>query len=164
MATRALGVVRSDNRMVTLLGEKVRNREVGQASGLMPAATIFPERRCEARMEYRCLCSFEVLEICDEALVVIEQGEAFALNRSTEGVLLFLGRSLHTNQLIKVYSTRSGWDWIGSFFESRWAKPVHVESLGNLYLVGCRQKSPFVPTYHSNAPPIQPRLKAHTFS
>ena len=164
MATHSLGVIRSDNTMVTLRGQKMRNGEVAQASGVMPAETISPERRCEARVECRCMCSYELHEVFDEELVVIEQGEAFAVNRSREGMLLFLGHPLHVKQLIRVYILRSGWDLIGNVFESRWTKPIHMESLGNLYLVGCRRIAPSVTIYRSNIPPVPPRLKANSFS
>jgi hypothetical protein len=164
MATRTLGVLRSYNTVIPLHGQKVRNREVARASSVMAAASGSPERRCEARVEYRCMCSYDVLEACDEELVVVEQGEAFALNSSTEGMLLFLGQPFQEKQLIRVYSARSGWDRIGNVFEARWAKPIHMESLGNLYLVGCRRKSPAVSIYRSNIPPVSPRLKANSFS
>ena len=85
------------------------------------------------------MCSYEALEVIDEESVVIEQGEAFALNRSTEGMLLFMGRAPHAKQLIEVNNPRSGWGRTANVFETRWIKPVHVESHGNLYLVGCRR-------------------------
>jgi hypothetical protein len=164
MATRALGVLRSYNTLVTLRGQKVGNEEVAQESGKAPAATVFPERRCETRMEYRCVCSYEVLEVVGEELVVIEQGEAFALNSSTEGMLLFLGQPIQRRQLIRVDIVRSGWGQIGIVFESRWTKPIHMESLGSLYLVGCRRISPSVTTYGSNLATIKPQLKTNSFS
>jgi len=164
MATRTLGVMRSYDTIVTLRGQKVRNREIAQASGVMPAAIVSPERRCEARVEYRCMCSYEVIEVVNEELVVIKEGEAFALNSSTGGMLLFLGHPFQVKQLIKVYIARSGWGRIGIVFESRWTKPIHMESLGNLYLVGCRRISPSVTSYGSNVSPIKPQLKANSFS
>jgi hypothetical protein len=164
MATRTLEVMRAYNTMITLRGQKVRNEEVAQASGMLPAATVSPERRCETRVEYRCMCSYEVLEAVGEELVVIEQGEAFALNSSTEGVLLFLGQPLHGKQLIRVDIARSGRDQIGNVFESRWTKPVQMESLGNLYLIGCRRISPSATIYGSNVPTIKPQLKTNSFS
>lgn len=139
MATHTLEAMLSHYTAVTLQEQHVRKREVDQASGVMPATTITPGRRCEARMEYRCMCSYEVLEAIDEESVVIEQGEALALNRSTEGVLLFMGRAPHAKQLIEVRTFRSGWGRTVNVFETRWAKLVQVESLGNLYLVGCRR-------------------------
>lgn len=164
MATRTLGVMRSYNTMLTLRGQKVRNREGTQASGVMAAATVSPERRCGARVEYRRMCSYDVLEVVNEELVVIEQGEAFALNSSAEGMLLFLGQPLQRKQLIRVHIVHPGWDQIGNVFESRWIKPVHMESLGNLYLVGCRRISPSLTIYGSNVPPLTPQLKANSIS
>lgn len=164
MATRTLGVMRSYNTKVTLGGRKVRNEEVGQASGMLTAATVSLERRCETRVEDRCMCSYEVLEAVGEELVVIEQGEAFVLNSSTEGMLLFLGQPIQGRQLIRVDIARSGRDRIGNVFESRWTKPIHMESLGNLYLVGCRRVSPSATTYGSNVPTIKPHLKTNSFS
>ena len=90
-------------------------------------------------MEYRCLCSYEVLEATDEESVVIGQGEAFTLNRSTEGMLLLIALAPHAKQLIEVHTPRSGWGRTANVFETRWAKPVPVGSLGNLYLVGCQR-------------------------
>ena len=85
------------------------------------------------------MCSYEVIEAIDEESVVIGQGEAFALNRSTEGLLLLIALAPHAKQLIEVHTFRSGWGWAVNVFETRWARPVQVESLGNLYLVGCRR-------------------------
>jgi len=112
--------------------------DIDQASLVMPTITIPPRRRWEARMNYRLICSYEVLAI-EKKLVAIEQGEAFALNRSEEGILLLMGQALHVKQLIRLYSPRSGWGRTLNVFETRWAKPVPVGSLGNLYLVGCQR-------------------------
>jgi hypothetical protein len=164
MATRTHGVMRSYNTRVTLRGQKVRNEEVTQASGMAPVATVSPERRCETRVEYRCMCPYEVVEVAGEELVVVEEGEAFSLNSSTEGMLLFVGKPIQRKQLIRAYNARSGWDQIGIVFESRWVKPIYMESLGNLYLVGCRRISPSVTTYGSNVATIKPQLKTNSLS
>jgi hypothetical protein len=108
MATHTLEEMLSHSAAARLQEQNVGNNDVAQASAVMPAATIPPGRRCEARMEYRCVCSYEVLEAIDEESVVIEQGEAFALNRSTEGMLLFMGQAPHAKQLIEVHTPRSG--------------------------------------------------------
>lgn len=139
MATHPLEAMFSRYTAVTLQEQNVGIKEFDEASGVMSATTIPLGRRCETRMEYRCLCSYEVLEAIDEESVVIEQGEAFALNRSTEGMLLFMGRAPHAKQLIEVHTPRSGWGRTVNVFETRWARPVQVESHENLYLVGCRR-------------------------
>jgi hypothetical protein len=110
-----------------------------QLSTDIPAAMIPPERRREARKNYRRRCSYEVLESIEEDSIVTRQGEVFALNRSKEGMLLLMGQAPHRKQLIEVHSPRSRSGQAVNVFETRWAKPVPVESLGNLYLVGCRR-------------------------
>ena len=104
MATHTLDAIFSQYTAFTRQGQNVGIEGFDQTSGVMSAATILPGRRCEARLEYRCMCSYEVIEVIDEESVVIEQGEAFALNRSTEGMLLFMGRAPHANQLIEVHT------------------------------------------------------------
>jgi len=164
MATRTLGVSRSYNAVPIRQDRKMNNREAAQASVVMPAASSSPERRCGARVEYRCMCSYEVLDVFIEGLVAVQQGEAFVLNRSRDGILLLLGQPFREEQLIRVDIARPGWDQIGIVFESRWTKPIHVESLGSLYLVGCRRISPPPNMCGSNIPPIKPRLKTNSLS
>jgi hypothetical protein len=142
----------------------MRNREVAQVFGERPAASGSLERRCGARVEYRCVCSYEVLDVLDGELFVVQQGEAFALNRSREGILLFVGQPVHVNQLIRVDIAWLGWDRIGSVFEPRWTNPIQIESLGNLYLVGCRRISPPPNMYSSDVPPFKPQLESKVFS
>jgi hypothetical protein len=76
------------------------NTDADHASAAMPGTAIDPDRRCEARMDYRHLCSYEVIEAIEEESVVIKQGKATALNRSTEGMLLFMRQAPHVKQLI----------------------------------------------------------------
>jgi hypothetical protein len=115
------------------------DKDIDQASAVMPASSIPPERRCEARMEYRSMCSCKLLEAIEGESVLIEQGVAFAVNRSTEGMLLLMGVAPLAKQLIEVYTPRSRWIRTANVFEARWTRPVRVESHGNLYLVGCRR-------------------------
>ena len=145
MATHALEEILSYYAAVRLRERNVENNDVDQASAVMPGETIPPGRRCEARMEYRCMCSYEVFEAIGKESVAIEQGEAFAMNQSTKGMLLFMGQAPHAKQLIEVHIPCSGWGRTVNVFEVRWTRPVQVESLGNLYLVGCRRM--FVPSH-----------------
>ncbi|TKS62554.1 MAG: hypothetical protein EWM73_02354 [Nitrospira sp.] len=139
MATHPLEAMLSQSTAVTEPEQNVGNNDVVQLSAVMSATTIPPGRRSEARTEYRGICSYEVLEAIDEESVVIEQGEAFPINRSTEGMLLLMGQARQAKQLIEVHTRRSGWGRTANVFEVRWTRPVQVESLGNLYLVGCRR-------------------------
>jgi hypothetical protein len=138
MATHRLDAMLSHSAAVTRRERNLGSIDIDQASLVMPTIAIPPRRRWEARMNYRLMCSYEVLAT-EVKLVVIEQGEAFALNRSKEGILLLMGQALHVKQLIRVYSPRSGWGRTVTVFEARWARPVRVESFGNLYLVGCQR-------------------------
>jgi hypothetical protein len=138
MATHRLEAMLSHSAAITRWEQNVGSNDIDQASAVMPATAIPPGRRWEARMNYRLMCSYEVLAIEGKS-VVIEQGEAFALNRSKEGILLLMGQASHAKQLIGVHSPRFGWDRTLNVFETRWAKPVPVGSLGTLYLVGCQR-------------------------
>lgn len=139
MATHALEEMFSHYAVVSLQEQILGEKDAVQTSTVTPATAIPPGRRCEARTEYRRMCSYEVLESIAEESVVIQQGDAFALNRSTEGMLLLMGQAPHVKQLIEVHSPRSRWGWTANVFEARWTRPIQVESLGNLYLVGCRR-------------------------
>lgn len=119
--------------------EQVGNNDVAHASAGMPAATIPPERRCEARRYYQQMCSYEMLEGIGKKSVIIRQGEVFSLNRSKEGMLILMGQAPKKKQLIEVRSFLTGSDQTVNVFETKWARPVPVESLGRLYLVGCQR-------------------------
>jgi hypothetical protein len=115
------------------------HKETTQLSAEGPAATVSLERRREVRMDFQQMCSYEVLDGFEEESVVIQQGEAFAFNRSKEGMLLLIDRALFDKQLFEVQSSLSGWGKTVNVFETRWARPISVESLGKLYLVGCQR-------------------------
>jgi hypothetical protein len=139
MATHIPEALLQDDTGGTLQEQKERNREADQVSGVMLAAAIPLERRYDVRMDYRCRCSYEVVEAIDEELAFIKQGEAFALNRSVGGMLLIMGHALQVTQLIEVHTSHSRWGRAANVYEIRWDRPIEVESLGNLYLVGCRR-------------------------
>jgi hypothetical protein len=139
MATHNLEAILSHSAAITQWEWKVGNNDVDHASAVVAATKIAPGRRCEARMDYRQMCSYAVLEAIDGGSIVIGQGEAFALNRSAEGILLLIALPPHARQLIDVHTSRSGWGRTANIFETRWARPVPVEAQGNLYLVGCRR-------------------------
>lgn len=117
----------------------VANHNVDQAPVVLSATATSPGSRCEVRMDYRRMCSYEVVEASGGRSVVTGQGEALAVNRSTDGILLLTALVPHTKQLIEVHTPRFGWGRTVNVFEARWARPVQAESLGNLYLIGCRR-------------------------
>lgn len=90
-------------------------------------------------MDDRDLCSYEMIEVIEEEFLVIERGKAIILNRSVEGVLLCMRLAPHEKQLIEVHTPCSGLYRTRIVFDIRWTRPFQVESVGNLYLVGCRR-------------------------
>ena len=137
MVKQILEKMLSHSGEIAQQGWSLDTSNVGQVA---PATTIAPGRRCEARMDYLCPCSYEVVEVIEEKSVVIGQGGAFAVNRSTEGMLLLIiAMAPNAKQLIEVHTSRYGWGQSASVFEVRLAKPIQVESFGNLSLVGCRR-------------------------
>ena len=139
MSRHILEEIFSQYEPVTLQEQNVGEKDVVHASVVMPATPIPSGRRSEVRMEYRCKCSYGMLAAIEKESALIEQGVAFILNRSMEGMLLLMGQAPYVKQLIEVYTPRFRWSRTANIFEARWTKPVPVESLGNLYLVGCRR-------------------------
>lgn len=95
-------------------------------------------RREEARIEARQICTYELCESIDEEAVVIQQGEVFTLNRSAHGILLIMGEAPRPKQLLELHIPESWWRHSINLFEAQWSKSFHVESQGDLFLVGCR--------------------------
>ncbi len=88
MATHRLAPTFFPSTADTQREQRVASTEADLRFAVMPAT--FSEHRCEARMDSHCLCLYKVLEAIEEESVVIEQGKAIALNRSTKGILLFM--------------------------------------------------------------------------
>jgi hypothetical protein len=139
MATHTFEAMFSHSAVASAREQNVGNKDIDQVAVVTPVMATLPERRREARMDYRHMCSYAVFEPMEGKSVVIEQGEAFALNRSMEGILLIMGQAPHAKQLIELHTPRSGWGRTVTVFETRWVKPIQVESLGSLYLVGCQR-------------------------
>ena len=139
MAMHVNHTTRSHSPTVTQRGQKLEGTDVDYTSAVTPPTAVCSDHRCESRMDYRHLCSYEMIEAIEEESVVIEQGEAITLNRSTEGVLLCMRQAPHVMQMIEVRTPRSRWGRTMTVFDVRWVRPVHVESYGHLYLAGCRR-------------------------
>jgi hypothetical protein len=139
MATRSPGKILSYSAAVTRREQKAASKDVDQRYPRVPPTAPSLGRRCEARRDYRCMCSYEVLEVIGKSSVVIEQGKVFAFNQSTEGILLAMRSAPHEKQLIEVHTPCSGLYRTMIVFDVRWTRLLQVESVGNLYLVGCRR-------------------------
>ena len=138
MATHTLDEIHCYSTTIRQRSWDVGNDVVDHFPVMTPTAAISPERRSEARKDCRRMCSYEVLDCFEETLIVIGQGGAFAVNRSAEGVFLLMAMAPYAKQLIEVQTSRSGCGKTANIFEVRWVELVRVESLGRLYLVGCR--------------------------
>ena len=139
MGTERSETISAHSMTSTGQGQNVRNTDVEQSSGVTSGLPIPLGRRREARKDHQDLCSYEMLDATEEESVVIEQGTAIALDRSIEGLRLFMRRAPRVEQMIEVRSPRLRWDRTVNVFVVRWTRPVQVESLGSLYLVGCRR-------------------------
>ena len=109
MATHILEELHSYSAAITRWERNVGNHNVDQASVVVSGTAPSPQRRYEARMDYRRMCSYEVVEASGGRSVVTGQGEALAVNRSTDGILLLTALVPHAKQLIEVHTPRFGW-------------------------------------------------------
>ncbi|MBH0196830.1 MAG: hypothetical protein HP494_14870 [Nitrospira sp.] len=110
--------------------------QMGRLSGSVTAP--FPTRRREERVAEQRVCTYELCEAIDEAGVTIQQGEAYSLNRSSHGILLFMGAVPRKQQLLEIHVPESNWRRSLNLYEVKWTKPVTVDSRNHLFLVGCR--------------------------
>lgn len=131
-------------RNTGLLSSEIQtvHKDDGQASAVMRGAAIRPNRRREPRLASSYWCSYGSFKSVDGERIVFEHGEAWVLNHSTKGVLLFMGHAPYLNQFIQAAipgSLQLGRRSIVNVYEVRWIRPVPVETQGTLYLAGCRR-------------------------
>ena len=121
----------------------LQNEDLGHPAGDELVEEIYETipsvLRCGERVESRIDCTYEVQDVVDGAPVVVKRGAAMTLNRSDEGLLLVMKRAPRVNQMIEVHTRRAAWRRTASVYEARWTKPVHIASLGDVHLVGCRR-------------------------
>ncbi|MEQ1563797.1 MAG: hypothetical protein ABL935_10400, partial [Nitrospiraceae bacterium] len=72
MATQTLDAMCSLRAAIIAQEQHVEDLDLQQASAVMSATTAPPARRGEARVEYRAMCTYEVLEADEDQSVVIE--------------------------------------------------------------------------------------------
>ena len=95
-------------------------------------------RRQEHRVSEQRVCTYTLCESIDEAAVVIQEGEAYSLNRSQQGILLLMAYSPDAKQILELHIPETKWRRSLSLYEVQWMKPIMIETRGDLYLVGCR--------------------------
>ena len=97
------------------------------------------ERRREPRVEQWQPCTYEATESTGEKMPVTQIGDAVALDRSQEGMLLLMERAPAPTKLLEVHTSQNLGRKTLLVFDVRWVKPVQVPSVGQYYLVGCRR-------------------------
>jgi hypothetical protein len=95
-------------------------------------------RRREVRIQESSVCAYGLCESIEGGRIVIEQGEAFGIDRSERGILVLLGTQPQKQQLLELHVPRTRWEYALNLYEVQWTKILPVESHGNLFLVGCR--------------------------
>ncbi|MBM4127847.1 MAG: hypothetical protein FJ247_10950 [Nitrospira sp.] len=119
------------------LGESLR---AGILSGLSERQ-ISPQsvsRRHEERVTEQRVCTYALCESLGEETVVIQEGEAYSLNRSQHGIMLIMGYSPNAKQILELHIPEAQWRRSLNVYEVQWTKPVTIESRGDLYLIGCK--------------------------
>ena len=70
--------------------------------------------------------------------MVIQEGEAYSLNRSQHGIMLLMGYAPNAKQVVELHIPEAHWRRSLNLYEVQWTKAISIESRGDLYLVGCK--------------------------
>ena len=139
MATHIREATRPHSAAVTQRKLNVGKKDLGHASAVMPAVAISPGRRCEVRMDYRDMCSYEVLESIGEELVVIGKGRPLHSTGAREECFSSSPWPRTRSRYSKCTPPAPNGRGPSNIFETRWTRPVQVGVIGNLYLAGCQR-------------------------
>ena len=96
------------------------------------------QTRQTERLMLRRACSYEMIEGLGEDAIVIHQGEALALNISSEGILLLMDQVPQVQQLIEIHTANSKKSHILTLFEVCWTRQIQSRTHDCQCLVGCR--------------------------
>lgn len=116
------------NLAATVVPDDIREESEGRGS----------DRRGEVRIQESNVCVYGLCESVEGGRVVIEQGEAYGLDRSERGILVLMGAQPRKQQLLELHVPRNRWEYALNLYEVQWTKVLPIESQGNLFLVGCR--------------------------
>lgn len=119
------------------LGEPLRSVILsGLSEGQISRQLV--SRRHEDRVTEQRVCTYVLCESIGEEAVVIQEGEAYSLNRSQHGIMLIMGYLPNAKQILELHIPEAQWRRSLNLYEVQWAKPVTIETRGDLYLVGCK--------------------------
>jgi len=100
-----------------------------------------PPRRQPRLEERRILwhaCYYELIKGLDEDSIIIHRGRAFALNISSEGILVLMDQAPQVQQLLEIHTPSSKRNHILTLFEVCWSRQIQVGVHDCKYLAGCR--------------------------
>jgi hypothetical protein len=115
-------------------------RERGVAQGAI-AEFVWTGPEGELRQstrEAQCQpCSYQMIDHLGGQAIIIETGQAIALDRSAGGVRLLMSRAPEAGQYIEIHTAPVLGRRAAYLFEVRWTKPIRLQSEGGLYVGGC---------------------------
>lgn len=95
-------------------------------------------RRREIRVEDCHRCEYQLCDVHDDGTATIAEGQLVTVNRSAHGILLMMREPPKVHQLIEVHNRKLGWLRSMMVYQVRWIRPIEVEFMDSLFLVGCR--------------------------
>lgn len=126
-------IVRAGSSIPETVSDQIADSVLGRG----PLDVSFPNRRLEIRTADQKVCAYEICTSINETGTVIEQGEAYSLNRSAHGILLLIGCFPRVGQILELRIFESRWCRSVGLYNVQWTKPLSVDSCGRLCLVGC---------------------------
>ena len=94
--------------------------------------------RLEERRVLWHACSYEMIKSLREDSIIIHRGRAFALNISSEGILLLMDQAPQVQQMLEIHTPSSKRNHILTLFEVCWSRQIQVGVHDCKYLAGCR--------------------------
>lgn len=133
---------RSDNERRNVMAElfqdaldlQVMSSKIGTQFDDPPVGDRRQDRR-ELRFES---CTYETTEVASED-IVHEQGVAYTLNRSKDGVMLLMTHPPRAKQFLEIHTSHPLGRCEASVCEVAWTKPLRMASGHEYYMVGCHQ-------------------------
>jgi hypothetical protein len=106
--------------------------------GTQPRIRSPNDRRFDQRFSVRSLCSFKLMETNGSGPTMTQQGAAYSLNVSADGILLLLDREPLIQQLVEIHNSQVSSQEVATLFEVRWVKALPIGSIRPRHLAGCR--------------------------
>jgi hypothetical protein len=105
----------------------------------MPVQMGEADRRQDRRQWCLEACEYELVESEETVTGVPQRGEAYTVNQSVDGLMLLMTQAPKSKQYLEVHTTESHWRHAMTVCEVSWTRPIHIESKGDFYMVGCHR-------------------------